>query len=51
MVTESPRETALILPVADAEPAVARWRLAHDPSAAQGVPARITPLYPFGAGV
>jgi 2'-5' RNA ligase len=49
MVTESPRETALILPVADAEPAVARWRLTHDPSAAQGIPAHITLLYPFRA--
>lgn len=49
MTAAPPRETALILPVPDAEPAVARWRLAHDPAAAQGVPAHITLLYPFRA--
>lgn len=46
---ESPgiRETALIVPVPEAEPVVAVWRQRHDPSAAAGVPAHITLLYPF----
>jgi 2'-5' RNA ligase len=49
MVAEPLRESALIVPVPDAEPAVASWRRAHDPSAALGIPAHITLLYPFRA--
>ncbi len=39
--------TAIVIPVPEAEPAVRRWRERHDPSAAQGMPAHITVLYPF----
>jgi 2'-5' RNA ligase superfamily len=42
-----PRRTALIIPVPEAEPAVGALRLAHDPSAALGVPAHVTVLFPF----
>lgn len=41
------RRTAVIVPVPEAEPAVGRWRRGHDPSAAGGVPAHVTILYPF----
>jgi 2'-5' RNA ligase len=39
--------TALIVPVPEAEPHVAELRLAHDWSAARGVPAHVTVLFPF----
>jgi 2'-5' RNA ligase len=42
-----PRRTALIVPVPEAEPAVARLRLDHDPMARLGVPAHITVHFPF----
>ena len=41
------RETALVLVVPEAEPYVREWRARHDPSAAQGMPAHITLIYPF----
>ena len=41
------RRTALIVPVPEAEPAVGAIRLVHDSSAARGVPAHITILFPF----
>jgi 2'-5' RNA ligase len=40
-------ESALIVPVPDAEPIVGAWRARHDPSAAGGMPAHVTLLYPF----
>jgi 2'-5' RNA ligase len=40
-------ETALIVTVAAAEPIVAGWRSQFDSSAAAGVPAHMTVLYPF----
>jgi 2'-5' RNA ligase len=40
------RESAIIVPVPLAEP-VSRFRKRHDPSAANGMPAHITLLYPF----
>jgi 2'-5' RNA ligase len=40
-------ETALLVPVPEAEPLVETHRLAHDPVAPLGVPAHITILYPF----
>ena len=40
-------ETALLVPVADAEPLVRRHRHALDPVAPLGVPAHVTVLYPF----
>lgn len=40
-------ETALLVPVADAEPLVRKHRVALDPVAPLGVPAHITVLYPF----
>ncbi len=40
-------ETALLVPVAAAEPLVRRHRLALDPVAPLGVPAHVTVLYPF----
>jgi hypothetical protein len=42
-----PRETALIVPVPEAEAAVGELRAQHDWAAARGVPAHITILYPF----
>jgi hypothetical protein len=42
-----PRRTALIVPVPEAEPAVSKLRLEHDPAARLGVPAHITILFPF----
>lgn len=42
-------ESALIVPVPEAEPVVRAWRDQHDPSARLGVPAHITVLYPFAA--
>jgi 2'-5' RNA ligase len=39
--------TAIVIPLPAAEPAVRRWRDRYDPSAAQGMPAHITVLYPF----
>jgi 2'-5' RNA ligase len=41
------RESALIVPVPEAEPYVQRHRFRHDSVALQGVPAHITVLYPF----
>jgi 2'-5' RNA ligase len=40
-------QSALIVPVPSAEHAVAKWRARHDPSAALGMPAHVTVLYPF----
>src|SRR5690606_40577695 len=40
-------ETALVIPVPEAEPAVGRWRDRLDPACTLGVPAHITVLYPF----
>jgi hypothetical protein len=40
-------ESALIVMVPEAEPLVRPFRARHDPSAAAGVPAHITVLYPF----
>ena len=39
--------TALIARVSEAESAVSELRRRHDPSAAQGVPAHVTVLFPF----
>lgn len=40
-------ETALVVPVPAATPAVAPWRERLDPTAVHGVPAHVTVLYPF----
>jgi len=40
-------QTALVLRVPEAEPAVAHWRARHDPAAAEGMPAHVTLLSPF----
>ena len=40
-------ETAIILPVPDAEPIVGDLRRRYDPGASRGVPPHITLLYPF----
>ncbi|WP_228645191.1 2'-5' RNA ligase family protein [Microtetraspora sp. AC03309] len=40
-------ETSLIVKMPEAEPIVSRWRERFDPSAAYGVPAHVTILYPF----
>jgi len=42
-----PGDTGLVLLVPAADPTVGPWREAHDPSAAEGMPAHITVLYPF----
>ena len=43
----APRRTALIVVVPEAERAIGALRLRHDRSAALGVPAHITVLFPF----
>lgn len=43
----APAETALIVPVPEAEPLVGRHRRILDHSAPWGVPAHVTVLYPF----
>jgi 2'-5' RNA ligase len=45
-----PRRTALIVEVPEAEAQVGELRLQHDSSAARGVPAHITILFPFADG-
>jgi 2'-5' RNA ligase len=40
-------QSAILLRVPDAEPLVHEWRTMGDPSAAEGVPAHVTLLYPF----
>lgn len=40
-------ESAIIVPVAEAEPLVGDWRRQYDQAAKFGVPAHITLLYPF----
>ncbi|NEB02756.1 2'-5' RNA ligase family protein [Streptomyces sp. SID13726] len=40
-------QTALVVPVPEAEPAVRAWRDRFDPAARAGVPAHITVLFPF----
>jgi 2'-5' RNA ligase len=42
-----PIESALVILVPEAEVLVESFRLQHDPSAALGVPAHVTVLYPF----
>jgi len=42
-----PRESALIVPVPEAEDLVGVWRERYDDSARTGVPAHLTLLYPF----
>ena len=42
-----PAESALIVPIPEAEFLVSRFRDRFDPSAANGVPAHVTLLYPF----
>lgn len=42
-----PRESALLVPVPEAEPCVQHHRFRHDAVALLGVPAHITVLYPF----
>lgn len=42
-----PTQTALIVPVPQAEPAVSRWRAVLDRAASCGIPAHVTVLYPF----
>ena len=41
------QNSALAIPVPEAEPLVQAWRARYDPSAALGVPAHITLLVPF----
>lgn len=46
-VPVTPGQSALVVPVPGAEPVVADWRARFDSSAAQGMPAHITTVYPF----
>lgn len=45
----TPVESALVVIVAEIDDLVAPFRLEHDPSAAAGIPAHVTVLYPFKA--
>ena len=47
MDTKISSESALAILVPEAEPLVETFRFEHDPSAAAGIPAHITVLYPF----
>ena len=40
-------DSALLIAIPEAEPVVGRFRLVHDATAAVGVPAHVTVLYPF----
>jgi 2'-5' RNA ligase len=40
-------ESAIILVIPEAEGLVSNYRINHDPSAALGIPAHVTTLYPF----
>jgi len=40
-------ESALLIPIPEAEELVGEWRSLYDPSATAGVPAHITLVYPF----
>jgi 2'-5' RNA ligase len=42
-----PIQSALVVPVPEAEPLVRPFRDKYDPSAAHGMPAHVTLLYPF----
>jgi hypothetical protein len=42
-------DSALLVPIPEAEPLVADLRIRHDPAAAQGIPAHVTVLFPFVA--
>jgi len=44
-----PLESALVVLVPEAEPLVESFRIQYDPSAAMGIPAHVTVLYPFRA--
>jgi len=46
-MTFVPEQTALIVSLAATESLVGAWRQRHDSSAAHGVPAHVTVLYPF----
>jgi len=46
-VTGAALESAILIPVPEAEPVVGAIRADHDPSAAAGIPAHVTLLYPF----
>jgi 2'-5' RNA ligase len=43
----TPRRSALVLLVPEADPVVGKLRLAHDPAARAGMPAHVTLLFPF----
>jgi hypothetical protein len=45
--TDEASQSAVLLCVPEAEPLVGAWRSMGDPSAARGVPAHVTLLYPF----
>ncbi len=42
-----PSESAIVVPVPEAERTVGRWRMQFEPVASRGIPAHITVLYPF----
>jgi 2'-5' RNA ligase len=46
-VTIARATSAVVVPVPAVEPVVSRWRERFDPSAAHGMPAHVTTLYPF----
>ncbi len=46
-VSGAPTESALLVPVVEAEDVVSSWRARLDPAARRGVPAHVTLLYPF----
>jgi 2'-5' RNA ligase len=49
MPVPMPNESAIVVPVPEAEPVVGRHRARLDLAAGRGVPAHVTVLYPFAA--
>jgi 2'-5' RNA ligase len=47
--TSNCAQSALLIPVPEAEPIVGGWRAVHDPSARRGVPAHVTLVVPWVA--
>ncbi|MDP9442967.1 MAG: 2'-5' RNA ligase family protein [Actinomycetota bacterium] len=48
-MVDAPTESAVLVPIPEVEPLVARHRADLDPSSRWGVPAHVTVLYPFVA--
>lgn len=50
-LSDKPFDAALLMPIPEVEPLLSQYRMAHDPSTADGGPAHITINYPFLPGL